>query len=103
LPDILCTIHVRVRNRVALLAHVQSAFKALIVVRVTARRTRLLLLVTRQFPVEKQFDSPDVGGTLELVVFRDWSPAILFESLGQAARFIFTGTGAPTGIGGPNP
>jgi len=78
---------------------------SLILYKVLVRPTcsRLLLLVTRQFPVEKQFDSPDVGGTLELVVFRDWSPAILFESLGQAARFIFTGTGAPTGIGGPNP
>lgn len=41
------TIHVRIRNRVACFAHVQSTFNALIVVSAAARRIRLRCIAFR--------------------------------------------------------
>ena len=41
LSNVLRTIHIRIRHRIALLAHVQATFNTLVVICVAARRTRL--------------------------------------------------------------
>jgi hypothetical protein len=61
LPNVFRTIHVRVRNRLALLTDVQSAFNALTVVRVAAHRTRL-----RRIAFRRQLHVDAFGFGLEL-------------------------------------